>query len=175
MPTRAFTQSAKAAVMWVSTFHISTIIILTWYWYSPDLQDSNRFWHHGAQWPILGEWNTFYLLNLSLVKNITPKNVKVSSTAALLDGGRTGKCRTDTLQVAERRRKMLVFRCDSISSTRVEIFFWARCMFCLIALFLDKDAKNIFPSFLLHFYHFSQLRLSILVTSRLRSSVVGKS
>ena len=108
-------------------------------------------------------------------KNITTKNVKVSSTSALLDGGRTGKCRTDTLQVAERRRKMLVFRCDSISSTRVEIFFWARCLFCLISLFLDKDAKNIFPSFLLHFYHFSQLRLSILVTSRLRSSVVGKS
>ena len=41
MPTRAFTQSARAAVMWVSTFHISTIIILTWYWYSPDLQDYN--------------------------------------------------------------------------------------------------------------------------------------
>ena len=61
-------------------------------------------------------------MNLSLVKNITTKNVKVSSTAALLDGGRTGKCRTDTLQVAERRKKCWFL--DVTASLALELRFF---------------------------------------------------
>ena len=67
-----------------------------------------------------------YLLlieSISSKKYITTKNVKVSSTAALLDGGRTGKCRTDTLQVAERRKKCWFL--DVTASLALELRFFS--------------------------------------------------
>ena len=121
-------------------------------------------------------WVKYLLLIESFSSiNITTWNVKVSSTSALLDGGRTGKCRTDTLQVAERRKKCWFL--DVTASLALELRYFSGQDACFVwsRYFLIKMQKNIFPSFLLHFYHFSQLRLSILVTSRLRSSVVGKS